>query len=426
MTDSSEEFSNQRVPASHQVAWLRVGLVSAMVSLSLPTFLTGMEIFIQTDATDGLWALFFGCLLLALIAGLSGAIGTLTHLNSYVLTQIAFGRQGAALVNGMFALSLLGWFGVNIDLFGGASIALCEELFGARPANWAAEALAGLVMTTTTLFGFRAINALSLALVPVMLVVTLTMLNQVLGDYSLTALVKQQRDLQLSFGDAMSAVVGGVIVGAVIMPDITRFIRHWSGAAYTAALSYFLVSGFAMVTGGLVARALENDDLLAVMLAIGLGWGAFIIVIAGSWVLNALNLYSAVLSAQSTWPSQGNARTIIVLGMLGTGAAFANILDYFLDFLFYLSIIFVPVAGIIAVDFLFLRRANYLGENWARLRTRSTPALLAWVMGAAVALLGSESTQQLTGIAALDAMLAAAIAYPLLYRLIPARDPGSC
>ena len=412
----ANEFATEPVPATHQVGWLRVGVVSAMVSFSLPTFVTGGEVYRAVGADAGPVAILIGCAVLTVIGALCGAIGTRTHLSSYMLVRIAFGTRGAALVNLAFAVSLLGWFGVNIDLFAGALDGLARDALGWSVPNWAAEVFAGVTMTATTIYGFRAINNLSALLVPAMMVVTAVLAARSLGVEDPTVEVSAAA---LTFGDAISAVVGGVIVGAVILPDVTRFIRHWSGAAYTAVLSYGVVQALVMVTGGAAALATGEADFLQVLVAMGLSWGAFVLVIAGSWVLNSLNLYSTVLSVEATAPRAGSRLGVVVLGALGTVAAFMNVLDYFLTFLFYLAIVFVPVAGVIVIDFLLLRRRLYL-EDFAIGQQAWVPAaVLAWVAGSVVALLGSEGVIRLSGVAALDAMVVAAVAYYGLHALLP-------
>ncbi len=414
--DGSEEFATEPVPVERRVGWLKVGVISAMVAFSLPTFVTGAEIFLATDNQSALLATLLGCALLTLIAAISGSIGARTHLSSYMLARVAFGTNGAALVNIAFAISLLGWFGVNIDLFGGAILRLLQDTAGMNVNPWLVELFAGVVMTITTIYGFKAINHLSTALVPVMIIVTVLLAVNAIELRSLGDTLALQQPATISIGDAISSVVGGVIIGAVILPDITRFIRNWSGAVYTALLSYFVVTSIVMIVGGLAADVLVNSDFLDVMLLMGLGWAAFTIIIAGSWVLNSLNLYSTVLSIEATIPKVNNTLLIICLGGLGTVAAFLNILDYFLTFLFYLAIVFVPVAGVIAVDYFFARRAAYHEHLRTAERRVSPTALLAWAAGAAVALLGAEAIISLTGIAALDAMLVSAVSYFILSR----------
>ncbi|MGB5331524.1 MAG: cytosine permease, partial [Woeseiaceae bacterium] len=310
----------------------------------------------------------------------------------------------------------LGWFGVNIDLFGGALLRLLQDTMGLTAPVWMVEMFAGVVMTITTIYGFKAINTLSMLLVPVMMVVTAVLVTKALGIRPFDDTFAAVQVSQISFGHAISSVVGGVIVGAVIMPDITRFIRHWRGAMYTALLSYGLVQGIVMTSGGLASDVLTNDDFLDVLIVMGISWGAFVIVIAGSWVLNSLNLYSTSLSIEATFPKTENKLLIVALGALGTIAAFMNILDYFLTFLFYLAIVFVPVAGVIAVDHFFARPSAYFENLKVAERLISPMALIAWAAGSVVALLGAESIITLTGIAALDAALVSALSYAILSR----------
>lgn len=419
MSSDSHEFATEPVPDTHTVGWFRVTLVAAMVAFSLPTFITGVEVAVVTTPENAAKILLAGAIILTLIGALTGGIGAATRLSSYMLNRIAFGRQGAALVNIAFAISLLGWFGVNIDLFSGAVQRLALDLFEWDIPAWPAELFAGIVMTITTVFGFRAINLLSTLLVPVLILVTVQLVTGALDVTPLTELMAGEGADEISFGNGVSAVVGAVIVGAVILPDITRFIRHWRGAVFLVIITYFLIDLVVTGAGALAASALDDDDLLNIMIALGIGWAAFAIIIFGSWVLNSLNLYSTMLSIESTLPRLDNRTLITVTGALGTIAAFFNILDYFLDFLFYLSIVFVPVAGVIAVDYIVLRRNAYHEQRLDLEESLRIPAVAAWALGAAVALAGTLGWLSLSNIAAVDAMLVAALTYALLARVAP-------
>lgn len=418
MAESSSEFATEPVPEARTVGWFKVSLVAALVAFSLPNFVAGMEVARAANPKSALLAILFGNLLLTIIGAFCGAIGSRTRLSSYMLTRIAFGTYGAMLVNLAFAVSLLGWFGVNIDLFSDAVSRLLTDVFNTSMPNWVIEVGAGIVMTTTTIFGFRAINTLSMFLVPVLVVVTIMLISQALGAGPVMDVFASQSEGELAFGTAMSSVVGGIIIGAIILPDITRFIRHWSGAIYTAILSYMVIGCIVQCTGALAALVFDGEEFLDIMIVIGLSWAAFAIVIAGSWVLNSLNLYSAGLSVEATLPNARHRTLTIALGALGTVAAFMNILDSFLTFLFYLSIVFAPVAGVIIVDYLLLRRDAYHDGRLAMQRDVFVPALSAWVIGAVVALLGSEDVLTISGIAAVDAIVVAGVAHFVFSRLI--------
>jgi cytosine permease len=104
----------------------------------------------------------------------------------------------------------------------------------------------------------------------------------------------------------------------------------------------------------------------------------------------------------------------LTCGLLGTLSAFLEILNHFLTFLFYLSIVFVPVASVILIDCLFLRPAAYMGPGELPIRAVEPAALLSWAVGAAFAVLGSMGLIRLTGVAALDAMFVTGILYAAL------------
>jgi cytosine permease len=411
MSEHSGEFATEPVPEERTVGWIRVGVISAMVAFSLPTFVAGVEVATAVSAERAAKAMFFGSLMLAVIGSITGSIGSRTRLSSYMLVRVVFGDKGASLVNLAFALSLLGWFGVNIDLFSDAVVRLFEDEFAVSVHPWTVELGAGIVMTITTIYGFRAINTLSVLLVPVLMVVTAVLISTALGVRPAGEIIAARAESSLTLGDAISSVVGTVIVGAVILPDITRFIRKWRGAIFTAVLSYLVIQFIVMGAGGLAAAALGNDHMLDIMIVMGLGWAAFAIIIAGSWVLNSLNLYSTILSVEATLPRMHYKLLVTALGSLGTAAAFLDILDYFLTFLFYLAIVFVPVAGVIAVDYILIRRNAYHNERLAMQRPYAPLAIVAWGAGAIVSLLGSEGFVSLSGIAAVDAVVVAAVAY---------------
>jgi len=410
----SDEFSTSPVPRERSIPWWKIALTNVLFSICLPTLITGLDLAIEAPRRYFLSGIVVGSLILTFIGILTSVLGSRTRLSSYMLARIAFGTHGSTLLNLAFALSLLGWFGVNINLFGDAMARLLSALWGYSGPVWPVELLAGLLMTLTTLVGLRAINALSVIIVPVLALVCLLMLLESLKHGSVGSILGRGPLSGMSFGDAVSSVVGGFIVGAVIMPDTCRFIDRPHGAVWTAVLTYFVSSVIVTVIGGIAALATGKVEILDLMLFMGLGVGAFAIVLGGSWILNALNLYSAVLSIGVAVPQSRREITTLVAGVAGTLVAFLQILDHFLTFLFYLSIVFVPIASIIIVDFFLLRPAAYAGAAINSIKPVETTALIAWAGGACMAVLGSAGYLRLTGIAAVDAMLVSALAYGAL------------
>lgn len=412
---AGDEFSAAPITDDQLVGWPRVAAVAVMFAFSLPVFVAGLEIYLGLGFADTMIALSVGSIILTVIGAIMGAIGARTRLSSYLLVRVAFGDSGAAVVNMAFAVSLVGWFGVNIDLFSGAVVRLTADVLGQTVPAWPIEIAAGALMTTTAMFGFRAINLIATLLAPVMAVVTLMLAFGTFENHSLSTLMAVEIVPSLTISDGVSAVVGGIIIGAIILPDITRFVRHWRGAIYVAFWAYMVVELIVFAIAGMAGAASGKDDILDVMLHFGLGFGAFAAVIAGSWVLNSMNLYSTVLSVEATFPKLKGRWVTMTLGALGILAAFMNILDNFLTFLGFLAVIFVPVAGVIITDYLLIRRERYDARTLESNRPLALKAMLSWVVGAAVAALISEGMlSSMLGVGVLDSALVSALLFGVL------------
>ena len=410
-----DEFSTHAVPTDARVASFRVAAVASMVSFSLPTFIAGIEVSSGVAPDLALAAILGGALVIFLIGWLMGSIGARTGFNSYLLVRLAFGDAGARIVNLAFSISLLGWFGINLNLFGLAIAGLSKELFGVIPPELLVTIVASLLITVTTIIGFRAINLVSTLMIPVLAFVALALL---VTATSQTAPVVAASQGEMSLGDGISAIVGSIVIGSIIMPDITRFLRTSGGALLTSGTSYMIAQPFVMWVAASAAMVLGTEDIISIMLTLGLGLGAFMIIIAGSWVLNALNLYSAVLGVTASFPTLSARTVTVVLGVIGVTAGLMNILDSFVTFLFYLSVVFIPVAGVIIVDHFIARPETYRVREVADNQSLNRWGLLAWFMGAAIALAASEGfIGSVTRVAALDAMLTAAVLYWIGARL---------
>lgn len=414
MEDGSE-FAAVAITDDKLVVWPRVAAVAAMVAFSLPTFITGLEVSQGLSPINAVWALVWGSVIILIIGAIMGAIGAKGRMSSYLLVRIAFGDKGASLVNIAFAISLLGWFGVNINLFADAVSRLALDVWGLEIPTLALAIFASICMTVTTIVGFKAINILATVLVPILAIVTFLLAKSALDAQSFSDILAADRTATITTGQGISAIVGAIIIGAIILPDITRFVRHWSGAIYTAVIAYLVVQLAVMGAAALAGSVSGKTDILDIMLDLNLGIGAFLIVIGSSWVLNSLNLYSAILGTKATFPKLNSTWLAIGLGAIGVIAALMNLLDNFIPFLIFLSDIFIPVAGVIIIDALLIRRSDYHIDTLTHNRSFNGAALLAWAIGAGFALMIShEVIASPTTITSIDAIILAGLVYMAL------------
>ena len=210
-------------------------------------------------------------------------------------------------------------------------------------------------------------------------------------------------------------MVGSFIVSVVLMPDFTRFSASQKDTTIASFLPFLGLSTFVYIASAFAGLAVMESDILKVMLALGLGWFAFALLILSSWVTNVVNLYSSALGLSAINPKWQEWKVIVVAGLLGTVVATFNLLNNFTDFLFGLSIIFVPVASIYVTDFFILRNKKpYQIKDLKSIDNLNVSALIAWFIGMAVTLFVNKGYITLTTIEVCDAIL---VTTPLYYFL---------
>jgi cytosine permease len=184
-------------------------------------------------------------------------------------------------------------------------------------------------------------------------------------------------------------------------------------------MTYLVTAPAVTLVAGMAGLVTSETDLLPLMLAMGLGFGAFAIVFGGSTTLNSLNLYSASLSMGTVLPKARREWVVLVGGVGGTIFAFLNILDNFIPFLLYLTVIFIPVGAVILADYFIVGRKFYAPEYHDNLPPLRWPSLIAWGAGSGVALAAMEGLISLTGTVAIDAIVVSFGLYLVLGKVWP-------
>ena len=363
---------------------------------------------------ESLAAFLVGGLILAFFGTVTALVGHANRLTSFLTIRHVFGVWGAKLVSFCFVLSLLGWYGVNLDLFALATNGLLVDYLGITFNTSAIEWGVSAVIVVTTLYGFQRMEKLSTWLVPIMGMVTLFLLiKSAMAIETSGGLASVEPTM--GFGTAVSAVVGSFIVSIVLLPDLARFCRTKRDAWSASFIPFFLLSTFVYIAASLAANVFGSDDILALMVKVGLGLAAFVLLICSSWLTNVLNLYSASLGAAAVINGGKQKLLIIAMGVMGAVASSLNLLDSFSEFLFSLSIMFTPVAAIYCADFFILRRqAVYRAGDF--IPAFNICAIAAWITGILFSFTSAETGLFITPIEAIEALIISLASYLILTR----------
>ena len=406
----TEDFATTPVPEANVVSGVRVAMVIIGFTITLPIFIAGSSIGLHLGLTRATHAFLAGGLILAVVGMFSSYVGSKTRLSTYVITQFCFGRDGARVVNAVIAIALFGWYGVTAELFGRACRKTLVDLYGLDLGTVPLSVLGSVLMILTAIWGFKALDKLSVVAVPLMMALLATAVTfalRIAGWERLAAV----EGTDLPVGAAISMVVGSFIVGAILLPDLCRYARRtWEGMV-AAAVSLGVVFPAVFYCAMIPSLATGKNDLVLIMIGLGIGLPALILLVFATWSTNSHNLYSTSLTLASLLPNVAKWKLTLVAGTIGTGVAATGMADHFTSFLILLGTTIPGIAGVYAADFLILAKRRY---EVARLATRprwNGRAFVAWLSASSLGLFAQYGHGSITGIASCDSILTAFVVY---------------
>lgn len=413
----ADQYAHAPLPDTHSVPGWRVALIIVSFSVSLPGFLNGAQTGLALGLSDAILAAFLSGLILCAGACLTAVVSVRTRLNTYLLVQRSFGIRGAALVNLVIAAIHYGWFGVNVSFFGSAMAAATAQIMGVQGDFTIFVIFGSVLMTVSTIFGFRMLDRLAIVAVPFLALIFIVMCWLAVQGAGLVTEPVASPPVPMSFGIALSALIGGNMLAVAAMPDLSRYIRTSRGAVWAMALSFPIAAPLLMIVAAATALATGETDIMALVVRYGLGLPALAMLVLSSWTINAANLYSASLSLSATFPTVRPWLFIVVGGAIGGIFALMGIIHSFIPFLLFLGLIVPPIAAIYVIDAWLLFRTADPAESISNLPAMHWRAVSAWVGSVLLALGAGELGLTLTTVPTVDATIIAAIAYFALLKV---------
>lgn len=407
-------YASGRLPEELTIPGWRVALIIASFTFSLPGFLNNAQAGLALGLHRAALAALGAGLILCAGACLTAVLSVRTRLTTYLLVQRSFGLWGAALVNVVIAIVHFCWFGVNVSFFGDAMVAATQQGYGV-PGNFNLFVIIGsVIITLSTIWGFRTLDRLAMIAVPFVGVILIAVCISALGDNPAPAFDPVAAPpVPMSFGIALSSLVGGNLLTVAAMPDLSRFIRTERGAVAAMLLSFPFCAPVIMLVSAVIALTTGQTDIMNLVVAMGFGLPALAMLVLSVWTINALNLYSAGLSMAATFPRLKQGMIIVIGGATGCLFALLGIINSFIPFLIALGLIIPPIAAIYVIDGFVTFRD---GQDAPTKRIR-WEAIGVWVGSLAVTLPAMQAGWTLTTVPALDATLLVAVAYFAVLRL---------
>jgi len=359
-----------------------------------------------------LWNAFLGNLVNFAVGALVGYMGYRTACNSALLYRMVYGNAGAYVPVLFLTVLLVFWQGIVVGAFSFAWVQTFDS-----PWFYAVAVFAGLLYTATTYFGVRGLERVAL---PASLILTAVLLYagwynvDRAGGWDAFLALSVQTAAKNPIGDlqAINIVIGSWIVGAVVMPEYTRFARTAWVAIAIPFIVLIVAQGFLQAVGAMGGVVSGSADFTGYMSTAGAVISLFglIAMSFALWTTGDANLYLPVIQTASLLRRPRRVM-VVVLGLLGTLIGL-GIYQRFMDFIGMLANVVPPLIGPVIVDYYLFNRRHFHVELLDRLPAWNPLAVIAFVVGAAASFFPPAFMA-----AGLYALLASMAVYAALYLL---------
>lgn len=423
---NSGNYERERVPEKDRKRWLSISMVWIAIGIDLSGMFMGVALAQGMAFWSAILAVMIGSVVLGVLAIGTAYIGAKAGLSTGMISRVAFGKNGASLMGAIMGISSLGWFGVQIGFFAENIGAAIRQLTGTNMPSWLLSLIGGSLMMLSAFWGYQAIEKLCTYSVPLLAALIIIATIMSLNNNGSSGLTSPPQGAPISFGLAVSLVIGVYMVGVVMAPDVARWAQNPKQAMIAGFVGFTIGNSFMIIISLILVKVMDTADLTAVFFALGLGIPSILVLTLAQWTTNTNNLYSASLDFSIVFKRANPKVITVICGTLGILMAMFGIYGMFENFLSIITVLVSPIAGIYMIDYFFYRE-KYDFSYEEKLKNYYPTSLFSWLVGSTIAFMTSQPPAgfglfTLTNVSALDGILAAGICYFIITKLTKGRE----
>ncbi len=413
----TNDNATNRVPENEKKSTFDVAIVAAGFCICMSGLFTGASMAMGFNLTQAIIAGVIGNTILLIYGGAIGMAGAKEGVATAMLARHSFGRQGSKIIGLVLALTMLGWFSVQVGFFGDTIHAMFPN-GGFITTPSVAAFWGGILMLLTAYFGYKGLSLLSKIAIPLITITSIIGIAAAVNKAGgWPALIAMQPPQPLSISAGVVMVVGSFAGGASAQADISRYAKS-PKASWIATIVGYLIANLFIITAGFITNmATGAGDLPAAMLALGLGFPALIVLIGAQWTTNDNNLYTAALGLSNIIKVKKSYITITT-GILATIVGAAGLSNYFVDWLVILGIGVPPMAGIILADYFFIKGQKYQYGPGTKYVSWNGLAFISWIIACIVGFVVKW------GIGSINSLVVGLVVYIVLMKTVGQNNTG--
>ncbi|KAF1299533.1 cytosine permease [Enterococcus sp. JM4C] len=422
---NSGNYERERVPENERKHWLSISMVWIAIGIDLSGMFMGISLSQGMEFWTAIYAVIIGSVILGLMAIGTSYVGVKAGLSTGMISRMSFGKKGVLVMGAIMGISSLGWFGVQIGFFAENIGSAINQLTGINFPAWLLSLIGGSLMMLSAFWGYQAIEKLCTYSVPLLAALIILATVMSLNRNGVEGLSAAPQGTSISFGLAISLVIGVYVVGVVMTPDVARWAKNPKHAMIAGFVGFTIGNSFMIIVSLILVKVMNTADLTAVFFALGLGIPSLLVLTLAQWTTNTNNLYSASLDFSIVFKKVNPKVITFICGVLGILMAMFGIYGMFENFLSIVTVLVSPIAGIYVMDYFFYKE-KYETSYEEKLPDYYPISIISWVVGSLVAFMTSQPPAgfglfTLTNVSALDGIIVAAACYLILTKLTKGR-----
>ena len=342
-------------------------------NLVVTTILTGMYMIPSLSFDVALRTILIGSAIGIVPLTLVAVMGTKTGLATMIMGRAVFGVKGSMLPSAINIMILIAWSWAQAGLGGLALNYASIQLFGFDNAVLY-TIITEVLVVIIALYAIRGIALYEKIAMVVLAVIMGAVIFSAINTYSLSGLFSIPSDpsIGLTTIGVFDLVVATALSWTPLAADYNRNCKDIRGSVTGASVGYTLGTTLSMGIGALVIvkitlsgmevplDAVGGIDPSQAFGLVGFGIAGSIVIFMSVMAANVMCVYSSTMSFLNMFPKAGFKRTALIIGAICViGAVFSGILGVFLDFVYLIGALFIPLFAIMIADFYVIQEKKF-------------------------------------------------------------------
>lgn len=336
---------------------------------------------------DLLLILIVGGGILSLYTGILCYIAAKSGLNAILLSRYALGNIGSKWADVVLGGTQVFWYAVQTAYLG----LLFAQGLGLEKYYIPITIFWGLLTGATAIKGTKGMEIIAyVSMFPFLYLaykIPSLSIKMAGGFKALVAIQPEVATVTLT--TAITIVVGTFISGGTNATNWGRFAKT-PKTGFIAGFSAFFIGTFVMVAAGMLGGlAIQEGDMIEIMIQMGIVVMAIVVLIFNIWTTNTATAYSFGVAGAEAANTSNKAPFVIGGVLIGTLMAVLGIYEIFIPFLVSLGIFIPPLGGLIIGDYFYTWRKGFPKISGIKFKTVRIGNLIAYLLATLGAYLSS-------------------------------------